>query len=643
MQYRTVERKGLALQRDTNASLSPDIDPVTFSVILSRFDAIVSEMARTLERTAVTPILALCRDFSCAVCHVDGREVYLGSDLPIQLASMHLVVEAINAEFDGEIEEGDVYICNDPWLGNTHIGDLVTAAPVFIEGEHRFWTVTRAHQLDTGASIPTSISPAFEDVFQEGVIIPPTKLTERGRQRDDVLRLYLSNMRYRDSLEGDLLAQLASIQVGRRLLEQLCDTYGASTCDRYVDEMLAYSERRTAEAIGGMPNGTYVGDSWMDGSGWGEEHVHIRAEVTIEDDRVKVDFTGSAPQVQGGANGTLATAIAAGTCPVLYCLGPDIPRNAGGLSRIEVVAPEGTVCNASYPASTSCATVLPSDAMQEAVTRALTRAVPELVMAGTARCANVPQITGIDERTGERWGVQVFNNAGGGGAALDNDGWPMLECLAAFGGIQSAPIEELELNFPLHFDEWEAQPSSMGHGRWVGGCGSRLAVRPTAGQMEVIAFGDGCFNPPHGAIGGTPGIGGGQCVEDLGSGRRTFLSPYGNSIVKPGQRWVGVSTGGGGYGDPAEREPELVREAVVDGMLTVDEAREIYLVALSGEAEPSIDAELTEELRAASGRDLAPVDPIEADSATWLGSEMRPGDEYVASMGTERVIVGSEG
>jgi N-methylhydantoinase B len=314
----------------------------------------------------------------------------------------------------------------------------------------------------------------------------------------------------------------------------------------------------------------------------------------------------------------------------MYYIDPEIPHIHGCISHISVYAPEGTICNARYPASTSVATIVPSDMMHDAINRAMARAIPEKVAAGGPRCANIPQFSGIDNRTGEAWGAMLFNNGGGQGASLNTDGWPLLQNLAGFGGLKSLSIEQIELLYPLFIETMEIEPDSMGCGQWIGGPGIRLVVTPLGGEMECITFGDGCANPPHGILGGTPGIGGGQYVKDTSTEKQTFVSASGNIRVGADQKWVGVSTGGGGYGNPLARDPEQVVRDVRDGLISRDYAREIFGVAVSDGFDPTIDEEETKRLQAALSQENRPlVDPASPAASTWLEENMREGDTYL--------------
>jgi len=613
--------------------MSTEQDPITFSVILNRFNAIANEMTLTLEQSAWTPILALCRDFSCAVYDHQQRQVAMYDALPIHTTSLKIVLTEIARTFEDAINDGDVFMCNDPYRGNTHVGDVVTALPVFIGGSLRFWSVTKGHQLDIGAYLPSSVVASARNVWQEGLTIPPLKIYDRGIPRDDVIDLYLSNVRYRNLLHGDLLAQLGSIQKGRERLLTLCEEYGTDEVMFYVDAIIDYADVRTSEQITLIPDGEYRGSCWIDSDGIEGFNIPINVAVTVTDDRVKVDYSGSGPQGEGSLNGSYATSQAAGAVPFLNYIDPDIPHNEGCIRHIEVVAPEGTVCNASYPASTSSATIVPSDAMQDAVNKAMAAAAPELVMAGSARCANVPQFAGTYADTGEAWGVMLFNGMGAQGASKGTDGWPLYESSAAAGGLKTQSLEQLELLYPIAIAQMEIETDSMGVGESIGGPGVRLVVAPLQGEMECITFGDGSSNPPHGALGGKPGIGGGQYVESRESGRRRYISASGHVRVAPDEFHVGVSTGGGGYGDPLRRNPEHVRRDVRDEIISRKVALDLFGVVVSDDFNPKLDVEMTQKRRQElTSREVALVEPSKPSfdaKGKWTRERMRKGDEFL--------------
>jgi N-methylhydantoinase B len=495
---------------------------------------------------------------------------------------------------------------------------------------HLFWAVTKGHQMDTGAFVPSSVTAAARNVWQEGIIIPPVKLFEKGEICAGVLDIYLSNVRYRDLLHGDLLAQLGSIEKGRSRLVELCREYGPDEIVRYVDALFEYSSERMSTCLKRIPAGTYTGDGWVDTDGFAAVDIPIHVEVIVDGDRVKIDFSGSGPEAEGGVNASLAAAHATAAIPFMYYIDADIPHNHGVITHIEVYAPEGTICNARFPASTSCATDVPSDMMHDAINKAMASAIPDLVPAGGTRQSNIPQFSGRDPETSEEWGVMLFNGTGGSGASHSTDGWPLFESLGGFGAVKTQSIEEIELLYPLHVETMEIATDSMGFGRWIGGPGTQLRVRPAQDDVHCITFGDGCRNPPHGVLGGTPGIGGGAYTEDLATGKRRFAPAAAHVRLGAGEVWVGVSTGGGGYGRPEERDAEQVRREIRDGIISRRAAEVIFGVIVGDGPDPVLDLTATGVRRAElAARDSPLVKPTGPAAATWVEENLRDGDEYI--------------
>ncbi len=462
-------RRGLA--RHEAGDWRPD--PITLSVLLNRFSAITEQMSLAVERSAWSSVLGLCRDFSCAIYDAVPRQVCMFDAIPIHTTSLHLVLREIASDFESDLRDGDIFACNDPYRGNTHIGDLVIAAPVFFGERHVFWAVTRGHQDDTGAFAPSSVLGTARNVYQEGITIPPIKLVDGGRERRDVIELYLANVRYRETLHGDLLAQTGSVRKAKEQLLELCAQYGLDEVLRYGDALIHYAGSRMAAEISAIPDGDYFGESWVDADGAGRVNTPVRCRVTVAGEAVTVDWSESGPQAEGAINGSLATATAASGVPLMCVASPDLPHNQGSIDRISVIARPGTICLAEHPAATSSSVVAPSGAMHDAVMKALAGAVPERVAGGGPRMGNCPTLSGTDERTGEPWSLMLFNDGGGSGAALAADGWPLMGTLACLGGIKTMPVELMELLYPLRLELMELERDSMGFGHWIGGPGVR--------------------------------------------------------------------------------------------------------------------------------------------------------------------------
>lgn len=615
-------------------------DPIEFSIFLSRMRNVVDEMSVTLSRAAMTPIIALAHDFSCCIYDVQARQVAVHDALPIQTSSMDLLIEETATAFKGDIAPGDVMLCNDPYRGNTHVGDLVVLAPVFVDGRHLFWSCARAHQLDIGAPLPTTTTPWAANVWQEGLAVPPLKIYAAGRRRDDVLDLYLRNLRWRDLLEGDLMAQLGAVWTGGRRLEQLAADLGAERMLEHVERAIAYGRRRTATEIAAMPDGRYEAEGWMDADGAGRVNVTVKAAVEIDGDVVRVDFAGTDGQSASGFNGSRAVVEAAGRIPLLMAIDPDIPHNQGCLDAVTVAAERGSLAQASYPASTGGATTWPGDVLQDVVWRALVQAVPERVRAGTARWNNAPELYGAGGEGAEPWGLVLLNGGGGGGAAAGTDGWPLITSPAAEGGLKVASVEETELLHPLVIVEWEIEPDSMGAGEWSGGPGIRLTFRPTDGAIDLFNPSDGLDNPPHGVLGGTAGAQGGSYVTEP-DGTRTFYASVYMTKLQPTQQWTSLSSGGGGYGDPLRRDPARVAADVRDGLVTRARADALHGVVLT--ADGALDDAATAARRAAlaaarpDGWDA--VVPACAATETWADRTASPDDRVVRDGATVETLL----
>jgi N-methylhydantoinase B len=315
--------------------------------------------------------------------------------------------------------------------------------------------------------------------------------------------------------------------------------------------------------------------------------------------------------------------------PVLTAIDAGIPHNDGCLRHITCDAPEGSIVKAKYPAATAMATLCPAGQEQEVVWKALAKAAPERSSAGYGGFHNIPSISGVDRRGAEptEWAAMFFNGGSGGGASKNADGWPLIMTSSGLGGLKIISTEMSELLYPITIDEHEIETDSMGHGATMGGAGIRIRVRPYDEPMACHNTGDGCANPPFGLYGGTPGIGGGNYREVIATGHRDFCSAKGFLEIKPGEAWVGVSSGGGGYGDPLTRPAEKVCAHVRDGIVSLRTAHEVYGVVMDPQTF-ALDATATADRRAAIAAtrgELPVIQPTRPDSATWLRDNMPAG------------------
>jgi N-methylhydantoinase B len=611
------------------------LDATTFSVVFNAFNSVVEEMSLTFEYSAWSSILSQCRDFSCAVydAQVPPNALCVFDGLPIHVNAQPVTIARIVDCFDAdEIHDGDIIMVNSAYYGGTHLGDLVLACPVFHEGQHLFWTVATGHQMDVGSPYNTSVPVQATDVWKEGLQISPIKLEEKGVARKDVLRLYLENMRYRDFIYGDLMSQVGSVKTGKRRVLELVDKWGVETLKRFSEEIIAYADRRTIDEISSFPDGVYEAEAWVDSDGTGMTDIAIRCKMTIAGSNIHIDFTGSDPQARGGVNASWATCQNAATTPILCCLDPDVPHNKGCTQHISVYAPEGTITNVRWPGATADATIVPADAISDAVWKCLAQAVPDKAVGGFGHIAPNAVTSGYDRRVEGKappWSAILFNGSSGGGACKEYDGWPLMYTPGTFGGLKFVSTEVLELHYPLIVREHRIRTDSMGAGETRGGPGLIFHVAPRGtGQIDNYGYGDGITNPPFGVFGGTPGDGG-ALYRINADGSRTFFSGISYFRVKEGESWLAVSTGGGGYGNPLQRDPEKVRVDVRDGFVSNQLAREVYGVVL-GPDSLEIDIAATESLRAelAKTQRIEVVFPDRPDAATWFRSLIGLRDTY---------------
>lgn len=609
-------------------SASSETDPITFAIFRHALTAIGQEMTVALEHAARSPFIALQRDHSCSIYDHQARLLNLEDALPVHSVGGNLNILEIMRLFPDDINEGDCFLVNHPFYGTTHLGDLTVLLPVFAEGQHVFWSVVRAHQQNVGQAWPGFTAT---NIWQEGIKVPPVKIFDRGRERHDVIRFYLENVRLPDWLHGDLLAMIGSARVAERRLLELTSRFGVDSIREHIEALIDYADRRTAAEIVSMPDGVYVGEGWADSDGTGSFHIYVRATVTIAGDMVSIDFTGSSPQVDGSINSSLGAMRANAAMGVLSCIDPTIPHNEGCLRHLNITAPLGSVTNAAWPACTASCTVLIGDVISEAVWKAMAQAVPDRVPGGWGRW-NVSNTgnAGDDVRFGTSRPYMSSVMAGGsaGGASKGFDGWPLTQTACSLGAMKAESIEMRELLFPNLVEKAEFAIDSAGAGTWIGGYGIELRLRPMLTPMRCTVGGDGHLNPPYGAWGGSPGAGGGAFVENADGSRTFYVGKGMYAIVHPDQIWSTFSTGGGGYGSPLNRDPELVREGVRGELISRDAARKIFGVIL--DEHDAIDYEATagqrEHLRPAEH--VQPYQPAVAGAGRWLES-MKTGRDTV--------------
>ena len=609
-------------------TLSAGVDATTFSVLLHAIGQASDEMTRVLQRGARSTIISIARDHSASIYSAEPRMLYQNDALPIHTVGGVLNIEAIKEEFGEDLHDGDIFMVNDPYRGGTHNSDLTVIMPVFHEGRHLFWTSIRAHQNNTGEA---SFGHASTSVWQDGIQIPPVRIFERGREVRSIIRFYLRNVRLPEWLEADLRAMVGSVRTGTRRIRETVAAHGADTVLATVEEMIEYADRRTAAEIRALPDGVYHGETWIDSDGQGTHNIRIACTVTIDDDMAYVDYSDSDPEVGGHCNASLASLQACGAIPVLTTIDPTIPRNEGCMRHIVVTAKEGTVALGRWPASTWWSTTNPGDELIEAAWKALAQAVPDRVPAGWGRIQQRLSM-GDDYRSDPPtpFAASIFVAGSGGGGSRGYDGWPLTQCVCALGGLQSESVEMVELLQPLFVESNQFLIDSAGAGEWIGGHGCETVVLPYGGLLYMKFEYEGTLNPPFGLFGGLPGNGGCKYKETPDGKRHFYMAHPAPDAFREGERYVCVSSGGGGYGSALKRPAESVRDLVRNEYFSLRAARERFGVVIDPDTLEVDEAE-TRALRARMGEEAAEVLwlPATPGAGEFWKTRFREGDRLV--------------
>ena len=557
-------------------------DPITMAVIYNRLLTINKEMGITMINTSISPIFAEVHDFSCAICDWDNRIVAQIDGVPSHTASAMEAVKAVSREFAGDINPGDVFVLNDPYLGGTHLPDITIMKPIFYEGEIQFIAINRAHHGDVGGMEPGSYAPGATELFHEGIRIPPLRIYRNDEPIRDVVNMIRINTRMPDALWVDMKAQVASCRVAEKRILELVGKYGVRKTRETIEDIHRYAERRMRIEIDKLDDGVYEGESFLDSDGFTDDPIRIKVTITVKGDEAHVDFGGSGAQVTGFVNSPIANTA---TCVYVAFLTtvttPDIPHNDGVYRPIRITAPEGSVVNPRFPAPVASCTLDTACAILEACWIALSKALPDRVPAGWSRW-NGPTITGVDPRKSSFYVMFGFNGFGGAGGMPGMDGRHYIGDGIDLGGLIAPNIETNEADYP-HVTEFnEFTTDSCGAGKFRGGCGAKYRIRFYDENPALVMFGDGKVNPPYGLFGGKPGSCNLAFINEGQPGRRELRAKEALKLKK-GDTYTSYPSGGGGWGDPFERDPELVRCDARDGVISFDSARRDYGVVLEGE------------------------------------------------------------
>ncbi len=574
-------------------------EPADFSVLLSSIFTIAREMGLNMERTARAPIYYSAHDFTTSILNLDCEIVALAEYIPVLVGATPFATRAIRDYFMDKIEEGDVFLVNDPYTldAGNQMADWSVIYPVFCEDEHLFWIANKAHQQDTGGGVPGGYNPNAIDVYAEGLRIPPVKIFEKGQERKDVVNLIMKNIRIPDTQRGDLLSMIGAARVGGMRINSLVENYGKNTIKTFVEDLLNYGEFMMREEIDKISDGSYRCEITGD-----EGASPIICTITVRGSNMTVDLTESGPMVEEYINSPVANTHSAVYQALMASIGKKIQYRCGGCYRpIEILTKPGTITHAVYPATHGNCTNFVAKQILEAVWGALAKAIPKETPSGWGSI-NYWVFSGIDPRRGEGYGSPDFHAcASGAGAIWGTDGWPSNGPTICSGTLWYPEIEVAEGIYPLIWEKWEWATDSGGPGKWRGGCGVDNVWMADADPEPVyVAYAADPFNYRV-----APAIDGGKIPPPnqkrliLANGKeetpqetrqKKFYS------LHNGDKVVDFTQGGCGVGNPLDRPVEDVWEDVRDGLVSVKSAEKNYGVIIDP-ATLDVDSDKTTELR----------------------------------------------
>ena len=575
---------------------STGIDPITLEVVRNRLESIVREMADITLRTARSSVVYNSRDFSCGLLNGRTELLAIGTSVPVHIFPTVSQVKITMDRFEGDVNPGDIFIGNDPYEGGSHLNDVLLFLPVFFDGTIVGFVCNRAHWYDIGGMVPGSLSGSSREIFQEGLRIPSIRIGRDDKFDPNIVALIMRNVRIPDEATGDLRAQLASCRVGSQRVVSLMEQYGGQDVLRYFDEILDSSERRMRDIIRELPEGTVAHEGYVDNDGVQPERRRIMVTVTVKEDSILVDYTGTAEQSLGPMNVGLAVGTHYPFIGVKSALDPQGPINSGCFRPIETIIPEGTMLNARPPAPVGGQGELGQAAILTMV--ALGKLVPLQISAEEGSSANHQTYSGLDLRaTDPKRFIYYDVPSAGGGARADRDGLDYVRSVR-IGNTNVQSLELVEHIFPLEFQRHQLRQDSGGPGKFRGGLGGVREYRtPVDGLFSMLS--DNSHVPCAGVWGGESGaptgfdvVRDGEVTEisrQFGSKATAFPVVAGDMIR--------ISTpGGGGSGDPLERDVAMVLQDVIDGKVSLEQARGSYGVVLDADA-PLIDEEATRRTR----------------------------------------------
>jgi N-methylhydantoinase B len=593
----------------------PTLDPVTFEVLKNSFITSVDQMAEQILRTCYSFVI-YNRDFSSALHDANGESAAQGNqDIAVHVGTLHFTCKAVMRAFEGDMHPGDVYAINDPYAGGTHFPDVRLIRPIFADGKIIAFSQSNGHWSDVGGSVPGSFDVTARDMFREGLRITPVRLFDKGRFCKDVAQLIAANTRDPASIIGDIHAQAQATLVCEREILRLVGKYGRETVETGLSEVQDYVERAMRQRLAALPDGVWETQDFIDRDPSGSEGlIPIKVKLTIKGDKAIYDFTGSHPtigSIYNSAFGTTFSAVAAG----MKTFFPDLPLNSGFYRVLEIIAPEGSIVDARWPVGVT-GFLMPFEKIMNAIYEIWSKIMPQRALA----CAfNLEYLLtgGLDARRPDK-PIFMFYDwlPGGWGGRNGKDGCNVTT--ACFGtGLMAQPVEGQERANPILTTEFEILKDSAGPGKWRGGAGARKTSIMLEAEKTVISYiCDRERAIVWGIEGGLPSMPHGLSIKRAGAEKEDWLgSVFSDVPIGVGDVFSRPTAGGGGFGDPLERDPALVLEDVIDDYVSIERAAKDYGVVIKA-IDPEICAYQIDEAATRSAREK-----IRSERGGWLATD----------------------
>lgn len=559
------------------------MDVVSMNIINSSMVSICREMGITLMKTSYSTIFNEALDFTCGLANVKGELIAVAEYCPAQIGGMPVLIENCIKELPIEdMKPGDVILHNDPYRGGLHVPEHTVFKPIFIDGEVIGFAVAIGHLAEIGGMTPGGFAGEATSIFQEGLRLPPVKIIQEGKDNEEVWKIMLANVRTPRYNYGDLRALISAADLGEERLTELIQKYGKEFFLKTVDDLMDYSEQRMRAEIAEIPNGHYEFEDYVENDGIEDKIFTIKANVHVLDDEVIIDYDGTSPQARGPINATYGVAVSAAYNAMLHITDPEIPRNSGCFRPIKVVAPPGTVVNVDYPAPEVGGNTETHPRIAFTIIGAFSKAVPERV----AACEGGTHLNfvfgGYHEDYDEDYVCYDLEGVGWG-ARPYADGNNM--CDSINGNCRTTPVEVFETRYPWLIEAFRLVPDSGGAGQHRGGLGAEKILRSRSDLITVSQMTDRHKIAPFGLFGGKEGGLGATLIQKEGEKEwkdvseaygKVSTSKFSNISIQYGDRVKIVTPGGGGYGDPKLRDPEKLKEDILEGFVSEEAAETLY-------------------------------------------------------------------